>query len=503
MFQTWTFGRKMGSGFAMAGLALVVIGALAYRSASNLIEDEIWVNQTHHVRHAVARLQAQLVDAETGERGYIITGQPEFLEPYRTGVAAAEKVFGELRSLLTSPAQQRRLDQLRVLVDQELGLMRSAIDQRRTGFEAAAVSLAAGDSKRVMDEIRVIVAELDAEQGVLLERRQAEAESSAAVTRAVSLWGSGAALVLICLFGWVITRSLTRQIDTAVQRVQSSSNQLQAASIQQATGAREQTVAMTEISTTIHELLATSRQIADSAQQVARIAQETASTARSGGAAVDKGTEAIAAILRQVDLIVSNMLELGKKSQDAGRVLDIVSDLAEQTNILSINATIEAAGAGESGRRFAVVADEIRKLADRVGGATKEIREMVDDVRSAVNATVMTTESGAKVAEVGSRQFAEVSVAFRTIADRVATTTQAAREIELSTKQQATAVEQVNTAVISVAQQTRETEASTSQTQQTATELAGLSRDLIRIVQSQAAALNGDRRARGPEARPH
>ena len=111
---------------------------------------------------------------------------------------------------------------------------------------------------------------------------------------------------------------------------------------------------------------------------------------------------------------------------------------------------------------------------------------MVEDVRGAVNATVMTTESGAKVVEAGARQFGEVAAAFQAIADRVATTTNAAREIELSTKQQATAVEQVNTAVVGVAQQTRQTEASTTQTQQTASQLAGLSLDLLRIVQSDA-----------------
>ncbi len=78
-------------------------------------------------------------------------------------------------------------------------------------------------------------------------------------------------------------------------------------------------------------------------------------------------------IKKQVDLIVTHMLDLGRKSQQIGGVVDIINELADQTNILAINATIEAAGAGDNGRRFAVVADEIRKLADRVGGSTKDI----------------------------------------------------------------------------------------------------------------------------------
>jgi methyl-accepting chemotaxis protein len=232
--------------------------------------------------------------------------------------------------------------------------------------------------------------------------------------------------------------------------------------------------------------LATSRQIAESSQRVAGIAAQTATAARSGDATVASAHESIAAIRRQVDLIVTNMLELGKKSQQIGAVLDIVAELAEQTNILAINATIEAAGANEAGKRFAVVADEIRKLADRVAGSTKEIRGLIEDIRSSVNTTIMTTEGGSKSVDAGTKQFSEVAAAFGEIASLVSTTTEAAREIELSTKQQSTAVEQVNVAITSAAQATKETEASSGQTLQTAVELSGLSRALLRIVQPQA-----------------
>lgn len=251
---------------------------------------------------------------------------------------------------------------------------------------------------------------------------------------------------------------------------------------QQATSTKEQSSAMSEIATTLNELLATSRQIAESAVRVSQTAEQSAGAAHSGDVTVEKSREAMNAISRQVDAIVSHMLELGKKSQHIGTVVEIVSELAEQTNILAINATIEAAGAGEAGRRFSVVADEIRKLAERVTGSTKEIRALIDDVRGAVNTTVMATESGSKSVEAGSRHFNELAASFQQIASVALTTNDAAREIELSTKQQATAVEQVNVAISNVAQASRETEASSGQTFQTATQLAGLSKELMSIV---------------------
>ena len=239
---------------------------------------------------------------------------------------------------------------------------------------------------------------------------------------------------------------------------------------------------MSEITTTISELLITSRQIAESAQRVSKIAEDTADAARTGDATIDQTRASIAAIRSQVDQIVQHMLALGEKSQQIGGVVDLVSELAEQTNILAINATIEASGAGEWGRRFAVVAEEIRKLADRTAGSAKEIRALIEDVRGAVNTTVMATEIGAKAVDAGSRQFDDATSSFRRIAQLVATTNDATREIELSTKQQTTAVEQVNVAASDTARVTRETEASAVQTRQTAAHLSSLSGDLLELV---------------------
>jgi methyl-accepting chemotaxis protein len=112
---------------------------------------------------------------------------------------------------------------------------------------------------------------------------------------------------------------------------------------------------------------------------------------------------------------------------------------------------------------------------------------LIEDVRSSVNTTIMTTEGGSKSVDAGAKQFSEVAAAFAEIAGLVGATTEAAREIELSTKQQSTAVEQVNVAITSAAQATKETEASSGQTLQTAVELSGLSRALLRIVEPQAA----------------
>jgi len=491
MIDNWTFGRKIAGGFALALVLLIAIGAVSYRSFAKLTTTAEWVTHTHQVLEHISGLYGQLKDAETGQRGYVITGDEAFLEPYQTGSASVANVLKELRQLTAdNPNQQKRLDAAEPLIAAKLAELKETIDLRRKGDLDATVKIVkGGEGKRYMDQLRRTLDEMDNEERGLLAQRAEEAETATHSAQSVIIFGTLLCVLLVTAAGILITRSLTRQIGSSVGQIQSSSTELQAAANQQATATKEQATAMSEIGTTISELLATSRQIAESAQRVAQIAGQTAAAARTGDATVATAHDSISNIRKQVDLIVNHMLELGKKSQQIGAVLDIVAELAEQTNILAINATIEAAGASEAGKRFAVVADEIRKLADRVAGSTKEIRGLIEEVRSSVNTTVMTTEGGSKSVDAGARQFSEVAAAFADIAGLVGTTTEAAREIELSTKQQATAVEQVNVAITSAAQATKETEASSGQTLQTAVELSSLSRTLLRIVHPQTASV--------------
>jgi methyl-accepting chemotaxis protein len=486
----WTLGRKIAAGFALAFLLLAIIGGVAFRSIGALTSTSQSVTHTHQVLEHVAEVLSLLKDVETGQRGYIITGDEAFLEPYQTGTGNVHTVIKELRELTADNAnQQSRIEKMEPLITAKLTELKQTIDLRRKGnVEEVAKIVRTGEGKKDMDDLRSILSQMEREERDLLKQRADEVEAASSGAKSTIIYGTAFCLVFVMAAGLFITRSLSGQIGAAVRHVQSSSAELQSAANQQASGAKESATAMTEITTTISELLATSRQIAESAQRVAHVAEETSSAARSGDTTVQRSHESVNNVKRQVDLIVAHMLDLGKKSQQIGGILEIINELAEQTNILAINATIEASGAGDAGKRFAVVADEIRKLADRVGGSTKEIRVLIEEIRAAVNTTVMATEGGSKAVDLGARQFVEVTAALKQITELLGTTTAAAREIELSTKQQATAVEQVNVAVSNVAKAAKETEVSSGQTLQTAGQLAGLSRDLIRLIQATAGA---------------
>jgi methyl-accepting chemotaxis protein len=485
----WTFGRKIAAGFVVAFLLPLAIGCVAYRNINVLASTSLRVAHAHDVLYQIDQLMSAMKDAETGQRGYVITGEDEYLEPYNNAIATIPNTMGELRRLTAnSSEQQKRLDALEQVITAKLVELKFVIDLRRKSGDAAVKEVRQGRGRKYMDQFRAIIADMNRDERDVLKQRAADVEIASGNGKTTIVVGIAACLLFLLTTATVIIRSFNNQIGSAVRHMQSSSTELQSAANQQASGARESATAMTEITTTIGELLATSRQIAESAQRVAHITEQTAGAARNGDTTAQKTQDSVSSIKRQVDLIVAYMLELGKKSQQIGGILEIINELSEQTNILAINATIEASGAGDAGKRFAVIADEIRKLADRVGGSTKEIRSLIEEIRSSVNTTVMATEGGSKAVDLGARQFVEVTMSLRQITDLLLTTTQASKEIELSTKQQTTAVEQVNIAISNVARAAKETEVSSNQTLQTAGRLAGLSRDLTKMIQSAASA---------------
>ena len=320
MFESWTFGKKIGAGFALAALTMVVVAWFGYQGVHRLIENDRWVNHTNQVRVEIASVLSSLEQAESGQRGFIVTGHDSYLNPYRRALPDIEKRLAEIRRLTSdNPNQQRRLDALRPVLERRLATLKAVLDVRHSdGLESAATAMTEGPGARTMDEARRALAEMDAEELELLGKRREEAEVSSQAAKSGIWWGGALGIVFISVMGFFIARSLANQIGAAVKHVQSSSAELQAAANQQATGAREQATAMSEISTTISELLATSRQIAESSQRVAQIAEQTARETRAGDNTVAKGNDAIAGIRKQVDAVVAHMLELGKKSQQIG-----------------------------------------------------------------------------------------------------------------------------------------------------------------------------------------
>ncbi len=173
MFEDWTFGKRVGAGFAFAAAVLVLFAVVGFRSASKVVDDNTWVQHTHEVRTTLSELISLLKDVETGARGYVITGEPAFLEPYVNALGAIDANVAKVRTLTSDNSlQQARIAALGPLVAGRLAEAKQVVEARqRDGYDVATKLVAAGAGKRLMDGVRTAVGEMDREEARLLQAR--------------------------------------------------------------------------------------------------------------------------------------------------------------------------------------------------------------------------------------------------------------------------------------------------------------------------------------------
>lgn len=273
------------------------------------------------------------------------------------------------------------------------------------------------------------------------------------------------------------TKQLTDKSNQQIElgsELSAAASELQATSQQQASGATEQASAVSEVSTTVEELGATARQIAQSADHVAQAAQQTLEHLSNGQGAVDESVQAMERIRSRMQDISTRVLSLGERSQQIGEIIDLIDDISDETHLLALNAAIEAAGAGEHGRRFAVVAAEVKSLANRTLAAAKEVQGVIAEIRQATNSAVLAAEEGGKEVERGAELSYRAGQVMDTILMVAERTAQSASEIGMATAQQQSASEQVVEAMREIAEVARQSASGSRQMAESAAMLTAI-----------------------------
>jgi len=247
-------------------------------------------------------------------------------------------------------------------------------------------------------------------------------------------------------------REITREIIEGVNVLASSSSEIMASTNQVASGASETAAAVSETSSTVEEVKQTAQVSSQKARTVADTAQKAVQVAQAGRRSVEESIAGMGRIQGQVEAIAESIVRLSEQSQTIGEIIATVNDLAEQSNLLAVNAAIEAAKAGEHGKGFAVVAQEVKSLAEQSKEATAQVRTILNDIQKATNAAVMATEQGNKAVEDGVRQSREAGEAIRQMGESIDESAQAAMQIAASSQQQLSGMDQVALAMENIRQ---------------------------------------------------
>lgn len=279
-----------------------------------------------------------------------------------------------------------------------------------------------------------------------------------------------------------IIREMIISTSESVQAVASSSNEISSSSEEMAFGAHEQSSQTTEVVTAVEQMTTTIFQTTQYANSAAELSRKSSSSAKKGGEVVKQTVDGMNKIAEVVGAAAVIVKDLGKNSDQIGEIVQVIDDIADQTNLLALNAAIEAARAGEQGRGFAVVADEVRKLAERTTKATKEIAAMISHIQKETGKAVVSIENGTKEVESGKDLAQKAIEALEEIISNTTGTIDVVNQVATASEEQSSVAGEISKNIEAIATVTNESARSTQQIALSAEDLNKLTSNLQELI---------------------
>lgn len=272
------------------------------------------------------------------------------------------------------------------------------------------------------------------------------------------------------------------QVTASTEHIAAASEEISSSATQVAHSTDQQREQSGQVATAMNEMSMTVMQVSDNAQHAAGRAKESGDLARDGGKIAEESVEGVQALASAVRDTAQKIERLGQSSHKIGKIVSVIDDIADQTNLLALNAAIEAARAGEQGRGFAVVADEVRKLAERTTQATKEIAQMISVMQDETQDAVDSMNSNTGTIEASGESSKRVGEAMAKIIKSAQATIDATTQIATAAAQQSGATEQVNKNMEQIATMVQHSALGAQESAKACQDLSNLAVDLQHLV---------------------
>jgi methyl-accepting chemotaxis protein len=491
----------------------------------------------------LTRLQAMeiytaVLEMEDTERGYLLVGTDEYLRSYEE---ASKRAFALIEKQKQTMAGN--ITQLRSLGDIEDGLkkwikeiaepeiaMRKEVSAGKSMADFRRAFAEAGIKEKT-DKLDEILATFKEGQEKILKERRTASEQSTGSTEKVLVLGLILVVAISLLISFLIARAIANTVGQAVDLAEaisqgdltrslpkrgedevgrlvqalnamvdflreqtrrtiegvnvlgSSAAEIAATVSQLGSSTSRTSSAVTETITTIEEVKQAAKISNDTAKKVAESAKQAVEISEVGKKATGDTAHRMNLIKEQIESIGETVIRLSEHSQAIEEIIGTVQDLADQSNLLAVNASIEAARAGDHGKGFAVVALEIKTLADQSKSATEQVRRILEETKKWVSAVVMATEQGTKAVEAGVNQSVKAGESIESLFGSVSTSSQAATVIHTTTEQQLAGVGQVSIAMLNIDQAMQQNVSSIAQLDEAARRIEELGTSLKDLVE--------------------
>lgn len=423
--------------FGTIFMLIIIANIVAQQTKNTLVNSLDNVTLSYKLLQELAELDMLLLEAETGQRGYLYTGKQKFLDPYNEANASINVQLAELKEKIRNPKQQEKLGELQTLIKERIDYLEKTIQLRKSGREQEVKNLvSAGTGLEIMAKLRGKITEIKETENQFLDDRKKLAREA----EIFSTYFAGASTLMIvgvgALISWVIIRNIAESLGIAVKvaeevsagnltanisatyqgevgkllagfqsmthslnsligqvqnsgiQVTASSNEIAASGKQLEATVTEQAASIREVEATTKEIAVTSRKLKQTMEKITSTFQTTTIAAEGGRRNLSQMENTMRDLANATTSISSQLTNISEKANNINRIIITITKVADQTNLLSLNAAIEAEKAGKYGRGFAIVAREIRRLADQTAVATLDIKKMVKEMQAAVSTGV-------------------------------------------------------------------------------------------------------------------
>jgi methyl-accepting chemotaxis protein len=461
-----TIGKKIIGGYVVVLALLVLVMLIAFYSFARIQATyDSFIDVDERLVEGARKLRFEMNDQVANYRGILL--YPDLQKSHREELQANWHRFNEIiasmRELARSAEGRGMLDEIAALQAKNEQAQDRVIELARQGKHAEALALG-------IREVRPLTRAMDDKTEGFRDRQlKLLAEGRADLAATVNLFMLAMAVVSLFAFfagltiAFYLSRAITRQLRESITQLSSSAAEILATTTQVAAGAAETATAVSETTATVEEVKQTAQMASQKAKYVSDSAHKVAQVSQAGRKSVEDAIAGMHRIQEQMESIAESIVRLSEQSQAIGEIIASVNDLAEQSNLLAVNAAIEATKAGEQGKGFAVVAQEVKSLAEQSKQATAQVRTILGDIQKATSAAVLATEQGHKAVEAGVKQTGETGESIRLLAESINEAAAAATQIAASSSQQMVGMDQVALAMDNIKQASVQNVAGTRQ----------------------------------------
>lgn len=498
MYKNIKITQFVSLGFIGIIFVTIVINIMNMMNANNLVKSTDWVTDTYDVKSDLKDVEKTLIDAETGMRGFIYTNRENFLEPYNRAAAEIDSIFLRLRNKIKdNPRQLERLNKIEELSQQRMNMLATGTSLKRQGREQQLRAfILAGDGRELMENIRERVAEMAQIEDQFLKERKKDLTQAQEVLTYSTLGSIFVVIIIGALISFFLARilknslaiaitaaekvsdgdlttqlevksndeigklistfrTMTDNLNSLIRQVQHSGIQITTSTTQIAASGKELEAAVTQQVASTNEVVATAQDIANNSEQLVKTMEEVTNLSQSTAIATKGGQKdliqmqtTIRQLAEATRSISSKLGVISEKANNINSIVTTITKVADQTNLLSLNAAIEAEKAGEYGLGFSVVAREIRRLADQTAVATLDIESMVKEMQSAVSTGVMEMDKFSKEVTRSVEDVGKISQQLGDIIDQVQSLTPRFEIVSQGMESQSQSAQQISESML-------------------------------------------------------